>query len=246
MKALLFSFLFSTSLFAQTLHLKDFNYPVPDIASQNLNKEELYSKMNHSLIRLKDSICSNRAHMWAYDFKRQNQIETPKIFLFYTAKSGRYPGVTWWYHVSPMVNENSRYWVMDAGYPDRLNKPAAIKDWLKVFTGEKSICKEIKPGDDDLVKLMFSAKTFPEVTRHGKYDCYYKLVPPGYWTPEAVAKNILGHDADGTPVRYVRDEINKSEVYSACLEAATSPFGWAFRSGKAACQRYIRTGFLKF
>lgn len=246
MKALSILFLFSTSVFAQTLHLKDFNYPVPDIAPRNLKKEELFTKMNRSLVRLKDSICSNRAHMWAYDFKREHQIDSPKIFLFYTAKSGRYPGVTWWYHVSPMVNEKGNYWVMDAGYPDRVKGPLPIKEWLKEFTGEKSVCKEIQPGDDDLVELMFSASTFPEVTRHGKYDCYYKLTPPGYWTPEALAKHILGRDASGSPVRYVRDEISKSEVYSACLETTTSPFGWAFRQGRGACQKYIRTGFLKF
>ena len=246
MKAFLLLFLFCTPLFAQTLRLDEFKYPIPDIASRKLNKEELFTKMNRSLVRLGDSICSNRALMWVYDFKQKYNVESPKVFLFFTPKTGRHFATTWWYHVAPMVNENGKYWVVDAGFPKFVKGPMLLKDWLTKFTSENSTCKEILAGDDDLVERMFSGATFPQVTRHGKYDCYYKIVPPGYWTPEGVAKHILGRDADGVPVHYVRDEIDKDDVYLACLEAATSPFGWATGAGRGVCRDYIRTGLLKF
>lgn len=245
MKAFSLLFLLPFSLAAQTLTLEDFKYPIPDILTKKLNKEELFSKMNVSLIKLNDSICSNRALMWAYDFKRKHEVESPKIFLFFTPKTSRHGNFNWWYHVSPMVNEKGKFWVTDRGFPRKIKTPLSVEAWLKQFTGEKSVCKEIKPGEDDLVERMFSASSFPEKTKYGRYDCYYKFVPPGYWTPEAVAKHLLGKDADGRPVQYVRDEINENEVYNACLEAVTAPWGWAMGAGQQACRNYVRNGILK-
>jgi hypothetical protein len=237
-------FLTSLPALAQNITLDEFKFPVPDISHKKLNKEKLFTSMNRSLVRTHDSICSNRAHMWVYDFKRKHEVEAPKIFLFFTSKTGSHNGITWWYHVSPMVNENGNLWVMDAGFPNKIKNPMAVKEWLVHFTGEKSVCKEIKPGEDDLVENIYKSRTFPENTRYGKHDCYYKIVPPGYWTPAGVAKHLLGKDENGRPVNYVRDQIDEGEVFEACLEAATSPFGWAMRSGVGKCNHFLQYGFI--
>lgn len=238
----------SFSAFAQTITLEDFRYPVEDIKSQGLTKESLYKSMNRSLVRHKDSICSNRAHMWAFDFERKHHVTSPKVFLFFTPKNSRtggwWTGVNWWYHVSPMVNEGGQFYVMDAGFPDRVRSPLLLKDWLKEFTGQDSVCKEIKAGEDDLVELIWDQSSFPQTTRYGKYDCYYKITPAGYWIPGQVAKHILGKDENGRPVRLERDQIDRDEVYQACLEASTSPLGYATRSGHSKCQRYMEHGIL--
>lgn len=228
-------FLISTSLYAQTITIPQYNYIVRDIRERKLSKEFLYLKMNRKLVRSKDSICSNRAHVWTWDF-HLNNIESPKIFLFFTPKTGHFDGVTWWYHVAPLINEGGKLWVMDAGYPAKVSSPLTIKDWMKAFNGVKSVCKEIKSSETDLVQMMNSAKTFPEQTQHGKYNCYFRITPPGYWTPSQVAKNILG--------KFNRDSINESEVFSACIEAATTPFGYLFRK-KGQCRHFLARGSLE-
>lgn len=235
MKLFIALFFLSTSLFAQTVTVPEYNYVVRDIRERNLSKESLYQKMNRSLVRSKDSICSNRAHVWGWDF-HLNNIESPKIFLFFTPSTGHFDGITWWYHVSPLVNEDGKLWVMDAGYPRKVSSPLSIKDWMRTFAGVNSVCKEIKSTDTDLVQLMNSGNTFPEQTRHGKYNCYYKITPPGYWTPSQIANNILGN--------FNRDTIDENEVFSACIEAATTPLGYLFRK-KGQCRHFLAHGSLE-
>src|SRR3954465_8728523 len=108
MKFIMPLLLISFSAFSQTITLNEFKYPVKDIKSQGLTKEALYQNMNRSLVRPQDSICSNRAEVWAYEFEKKSDVTSPKIFLFFTPKNSRtggwLTGVNWWYHVSPMVN----------------------------------------------------------------------------------------------------------------------------------------------
>lgn len=238
MKLLSLLVLFTVPAFAQTLMLKDFNYPVPDISEKNQSKEILFKDMNRTLVRTKDSICSNRAHVWSYEFQKK-EVVAPKIFLFFTPKTGSFGGMSWWYHVSPMVNENGKLWVMDAGFPDRFNAPVSVEAWLKEFNGQESVCKEIKHADIDLIGRMFKAEAFPETTSHGKYNCYYKIAPAGYWTPSQLAQNLSGHDENGRPVNFNREEMEEGDVMQACVETSTNPLGWMVRSTRAKCRYFI-------
>jgi hypothetical protein len=72
-----------------------------NIASQGLDKETPFSRMDRKFIKPKSSICSNRALMWANDFKQKWNLDTAKVFLFYTKKKGDVSRKTWWYHVAP-------------------------------------------------------------------------------------------------------------------------------------------------
>ena len=230
--------------YAQTLHLSEYNYEIRDLKTRGLSKENLYQKMNRRLVRHQDSICSNRAHVWAWDFKISD-IDSPKIFLFFTSKTGRFDGVSWWYHVSPLVNHGGKLWVMDAGYPKKVNTPLGMTEWMKTFAGEKSNCKEIKSTDTELVKKMYSGNAFPETTAYGKYDCYFKITPAGYWTPAQIARNILGHDENGRPTNFNRDEMDAEEVMEACIEASTTPLGWTWGTSLNRCRYFIQNGSLK-
>lgn len=244
MKLFLSLFLISTSIFSQTITIPEYNYVVRDIKERHLTKESIYEEMNRILVRSKDSICSNRAHVWGWDFYL-NDIESPKIFLFFTKETGSFDGVTWWYHVSPLLNEGGKLWVMDAGYPSRVSTPLSVKDWLKTFNGVKSVCKQINSGDTDLIQRMYGGNTFPEQTRHGKYNCYYRITPPGYWTPSQIAKNLLGKSETGNAINFDRSEINADEVFFACTETATTPIGYALRRKKGQCRYFLTHGSLK-
>lgn len=228
----------STLAQAQNVALPDYNWSSDDIATKGITKEKLFSSMDRDLVKLGDSICSNRALLWLYDFKRNYDIDGSKIFLFYTGKTGDAGAKTWWYHVSPIVAERGVEWVMDAGFSRSINSPLLIKDWVKRFTGSTN-CKEIQANETDLIERMFKGQVFPETTKYGTYDCYYKKVPAGYWTPASVAMNLLGTTANGTATTFERPEINKNEVYAACKEAVTGPIGYALGAGKKKCKKYL-------
>ena len=238
MKVAMMMLLFSFSSFALELKIKDYNWTMTDIATRGLTKEALFSKMDRDFVKPKSSICSNRAHMWANDFKRKQNLDTAKIFLFYTKKKGDLSIKDWWYHVSPVVNENGALWVMDAGFSGWINKPLSKEEWLHTFA-ESNNCKEISSTDTELIELIFAGQVFPHRTAYGYYDCYYKVVPHGFWTPETVAENLLGRNSQGTPVRVERDGVDKNELYQACLEATTGKLGWALGGNKKVCKEYV-------
>lgn len=224
--------------FAQDIHLADYNYTVSDIARRGLTKERIFEGMDRRFIKIGSSICSNRALVWAHNMKRQYNIDSAKIFLFYTEKTGEASDKTWWYHVAPMVNENGSLWVVDAGFPRFVRRPLTKEDWLKKFVSSNN-CKEITSADEDLIEKMFSKRRFPSTTGHGVYDCYYRVVAAPYWTPSSVAQNALGRNRDGEPVNFVRDSINNGELMQACMEASTTSLGGVFSRPERKCREYL-------
>ena len=242
MKAVLsFALFLSFSVKAAEIDLKDYDYLVRDIKSLKVSKENIFEKMDRSIMKIDDSICSNRAQMWAWDF-HLDDVPSAKIFLFFTPKNSRFAGNSWWYHVSPIVNENGEWFALDAGNPDIVKSVLSVSDWLKVFTGKNSVCKEITHNDTELLKLINKGRIFPETTSVGKFDCYYKITPPGYWIPGQVAKNALGENDLGEPVRFERTEPVKGDVFNACLEATTSMWGYATRQGRGICSEFLVNG----
>lgn len=236
---LAFLLLFSVfEAFSQSLNLSDYHYSLDDIKDIPLKKEDLFLRMRRLRVKEKDSICSNRAHLWSYHFYKEG-IKGAKIFLFFTPKTGQFEGLTWWYHVAPVINENGKLWVLDGGFPNRVKGPLIVEEWLKEFNGLKSSCKEITAADTYLMELIFQERTFPEVTTHGRYDCYYHVTPPSFWLPSHVAKNVLGVDEAGRPVRLERDSFQKSEVLWACREATTNPFSWVLGKNLNFCRKLV-------
>lgn len=228
----------STLTFAQEINLSEYNWKMTDIAKKGFTKESLFTKMDRKEIKLGSSICSNRALLWAHDFKRFYDIDSAKIFLFYTKMTGEIGRKTWWYHVAPVVNEKGNLWVLDAGFPSKIKGPKVSTEWLHAFSGSTN-CKEIKAGENDLIERMFRMATFPERTAYGTYDCYYRIVPGPFWTPASVAKNLLGVNERGQPVRFERDEFDKEELYQACVEATASKIGRALGTSVERCKKLV-------
>lgn len=232
-------FLFTVSAFAQTITLPEYNWSLTDILSRGQTKERLYQNMNRTLVKTGNSICSNRALIWTYDFKRKNDIETGKLFLFYTEKNSRTAGKTWWYHVTPVINEGGTIWTMDAGFPGFVSSPLSQADWLMKFSGT-SKCQPIAADDTEFFERMFKGRVFPDYTaKYGRQDCYTIIVPSGLWTPASIAKNILGKDENGRPTRQSSDHFDMDELFDACVEAVTNPLGRFFGSGKKRCSDYL-------
>lgn len=231
----LVSFLvFSLSAFGQGISLKDYPFTMTDVLTRGQNRNTLFTSMNHSLIK-GGSICSNRAHVWSYDFKRKYGIDSAKIFLFYTEKTGKIGRKTWWYHVAPVIAEAGTAWVMDRTYADT---PLTVAQWLYDFTEVKH-CQEIRANDLDLIDRMHRERTYPEYTStYGRSDCYYHITPGGLWTPSLVASHLTGTDASGRPT-YVSSEFNMNHVLSACTEAAAGKLGRVFGNPKKKCKEYL-------
>lgn len=220
---------------AQNLTLNDYRFDMTDIRMRGQTPQSLYSSMNTSLIKSSSSICSNRALVWVNDFKRYNDIDAAKIFLFYTGKTGRAGRTTWWYHVAPMVNDGGQQIVLDPGFPGMINAPLTVEQWLVEFAGTSN-CREIRSGQNELIEKMFTEQVFPDYTQaYGPADCYYHVAPAGLWTPGAVASHLLGVDYEGTPVASTNPEIDIWQVYEACKEASSSFLGG---TGKK-CRRYL-------
>jgi hypothetical protein len=237
MKLALILSLFSSLTLAQSVPLPDYNWSSDDIALKGITKEKLFASMDRDLVKLGNSICSNRALLWLYDFKRNYDIDGSKLFMFYTGKTGDAGAKTWWYHVTPLIAEKGTEYTMDAGFSS-IRGPLLVKDWIKKFTGSTN-CKEIRANETDLIERMFRGQVFPETTRYGSYDCYYIKAPAGYWTPASVAMGLLGKTSNGAPISFERLEINKNEVYAACKEAVTGPIGMALGMGARKCKKYL-------
>lgn len=233
----------SISAFAQEIKLNPFQWTMTDVASRGLTKESLFKGMDTELVKTNSSICSNRALMWANDFKRDHNLDTGKIFIFFTEKKNDdVKFKVWWYHVAPVINEAGNIWVVDAGFQGRngINEPRTKEDWMKYFN-QGQVCREIKPNETELIELMFSQQTYPKYTAYGNHPCYYMIVPHTIWTPNVLAQTLLGKDSSGKPVRVERPSINQKELMEACVEAATGKLGLGrvFGSSKQKCEDYL-------
>lgn len=228
----------STTASANEYRLEEYNWKLTDISSKKISKEDLFLKMDRNFIKTNHSICSNRALMWANDLEKKFKLNTAKIFMFYTAKARSVLRRTWWYHVAPIVNEQGNLWVLDAGFPGFITRPQTKEEWLYSFSQSKN-CKEIKSNETELVELIFTRRIFPSKTPYGNFSCYYRIVPHTFWTPEIVAENILGRDSDGQIVITEREEIEKNELYQACIEATTTKLEYALGVNKKKCEEYI-------
>lgn len=221
---------------AQTTEPETYPYLMTDLASQGIDKNELFSKMETQTFSMSSSICSNRALIWAYDLKRFHQVDAQKIFLFFTEKTGLRGRMTWWYHVAPVVREGEELWVLDPAFFKR-EQAITIPKWLKSFAGI-SQCREIRATDTELIKLMRSERVFPEaVPGYGKAYCYYHIAPAGLWTPGSVVDYLLGAPENrGGKGK----EIDPGQLFAACIEAVANGLDRYSGRTQALCQDYLK------
>lgn len=90
------------------------------------------------------SQCYNRAHIWAYESKNKFNLDSMKVFMFYTRKYLREYNFPWWFHVAPFVYQehggNKSEVVFD---PFFTKAPTEMKAWTELFMKNKVNCPVI-------------------------------------------------------------------------------------------------------
>lgn len=247
MKLLICLFMVLTVSFAYASgEIADFDYHLTDLSSKGLRKEDLFAKMERSMLDLERSICANRAHLWAYDFFREHNINTGKIFIFFGSsiwtdkdKHG------YMYHVAPYILENGKEFVMEAGYPSEVKRPLTVNEWIENETYDRVSardCLEINSNDTDLTEYFYERINLPEKRSGGKTGarCYIRKVPGHYWFPTSIALHDLRKDEEGNSIDFDPKTFDKNDVLEACIEAASTKLGRLFGGGKAKCKAHLK------
>jgi len=90
------------------------------------------------------SECFQRAHIWAYQMSRV-QINSMKVFLFFTEKYIRGYNYKWWFHVAPFVYVDGVQHVMDRSFTA---KPLVMQEWTNHFMKNRAVCPTIRTYSD--------------------------------------------------------------------------------------------------
>jgi hypothetical protein len=103
--------------------------------------KKIFDGMNRSW--KSDTECSDRAHVWAYEEWKKNDLYSNKVFLFFTNTYIRQYRFYWWFHVSPytLVREHGEVvdHVLDRRYT---SYPYHMKEWTDIFVRSKKVCQE--------------------------------------------------------------------------------------------------------
>ncbi len=95
------------------------------------------------------SQCYNRAHIWSYESKVNQSVNTMKVFVFYTRKYIREYNFNWWFHVSPFTYvtgaESPEERVLDYRFT---KSPVTMKKWTDIFMRNKVECTSINKYSD--------------------------------------------------------------------------------------------------
>ena len=117
---------------------ENFNPSVLNLASA----QSIFDAMDGRTKR--NSQCFNRAHGWAYDMKTRYNVDSMKIFIFFTSRYIREYRYKWWFHVAPMVlvadNNMSVEHVMDVSFT---NGPTLMRNWTDYFMQNNAACPSV-------------------------------------------------------------------------------------------------------
>lgn len=125
----------------ELLPIEEVSVQDPTILPDYETAKNIFRGMNRSWKR--DTECSDRAHVWAYEEWKKHNLHSNKVFLFFTNTYIRKYRFYWWFHVSPytLVNENGGIvdHVLDRRYT---GYPYHMKQWTDVFVRSKKTCQE--------------------------------------------------------------------------------------------------------
>jgi hypothetical protein len=114
---------------------------IPSVLDFN-SAQKIFDAMDGRTKR--NSQCFNRAHGWAYDMKTRYNIDSMKIFIFFTSRYIREYRYKWWFHVAPMVlvatNNMSVEHVMDVSFT---NGPTLMRNWTDYFMQNNAPCPSV-------------------------------------------------------------------------------------------------------
>ncbi len=117
------------------------------------------------------SQCYNRAHVWSWElnkkFYNNKEIQTGKMWIFFTTKYIKEYNYKWWFHVAPYINEKGSPIVLDRTF---MREPADLKTWTDKFIKSQAPCIEVN--------------RYSDYRDHQKIeDCYIIKTSLFYWQP---------------------------------------------------------------
>jgi hypothetical protein len=192
--------------------LNKFKYnELREFAPTDLRSEENVSLVFDNLLNDGDksrSQCFKRAHMWAYDMWSKLNINSQKIFIFYTQRYIQLEDFEWWFHVAPMVTSNGREFVLDGTFMD---KPVTVEQWQHRFIQSENItCPVIenyKTYDDNQFKRL----------------CYLMKVPMHYFSPLDIEnRDLNGVEKNQWELEELQDARRAFKNYDERYEALDS------------------------
>lgn len=95
----------------------------------------IFRGMNRSY--KKNTECTDRAHVWAYEEWKKHDLISRKVFMFFTNTYIRRYNYHWWFHVSPYTLVGSQEYIMDRRYT---SAPRTRKTWSDIFIYSKKSC----------------------------------------------------------------------------------------------------------
>lgn len=114
----------------------------PSVLGSMALAQRLFSEAKH---KDKESQCFNRAHIWSYEWKKKNFVNTDKLFIFFTARYIREHDFHWWFHVAPLahvaIGPDIKERVMDRKY---LKGPGSIREWIDSFMEKGTKCRTVR------------------------------------------------------------------------------------------------------
>ena len=210
-------------------YLKDFNYQVVQLTDPQ-QAQILESSLTTETRQT--SICANRAHYWAYElYKFQNQVQTGKVFIHFTAAGEANENKDWAFHVAPYVIVNGEEMVLDPAFAVFNKRPVKMADWTNYF-GKSKNCVVLDPignpehlklemnniGSDD--KTPLSAVTgFARQYPSTEGICYIRKVPMYYQWPSEVYGVDLFHAGNPAYERFNYTGFDGDGVLQACKQA---------------------------
>lgn len=221
--------------------IEDYQYQVTDIATKGLTSEKLFAAIDTSWMELEHSVCANRALLWGYQLHNQYKIQTGKIFMFFVSDLWTNDKQGWMYHAGTYVIENGKEVFLERSYPTQVKRPLNLIEWMDdemEGRADAKDCIEITKKDVDLTPYFYARRNLPRKRGDGLAGapCYYRKVPEYFSYPATVAEVDFGKDANGKPIDYTLSEYDRTELYYACVDAASGG-KWARRgSARSFCE----------
>jgi hypothetical protein len=96
-----------------------------------------------------ESQCFNRAHVWAYEWRKTKNLYSSKTWIFFTRKFIRKYKFEWWFHVAPtvhvVIDGEVKERIMDIKYA---RGPLSLKNWTNIFMRDQADCPVVNKYTD--------------------------------------------------------------------------------------------------
>lgn len=163
----------------------------PTVLENETQLASVFKKMDYDFKMIRPwklqfgSECTKRAETWAYDLSKTQNINSQKVFVFYTQAYHNYyrkafnKKFIWWFHVSPFVLVKTDAGKVEERVIDKTfsDQPQTMKEWTDIFIKSKEACIENVPyknfeGDITGTGASYNANAHCYIVRAPMYDMF--------------------------------------------------------------------------